>query len=274
VSQKDFAAAGSAAVVSFRAGLSPNTLSGLLRVRHTVLRNKPVRQPGQDIRTLPTFTIPEAAEALAIRRRTLFSWYDGNDPILKASGSYRSNGADGSIHLLSYRDLEEAYRVFLLRERFRFSLQFLRRSMRNARRMFRSQHPLQRADAIKEWLKDLVYDKPSRGHSPRTITSLGLKPGQEVIEEVANLFAERIETGKFIFPWRFAADDHQSRPVSMNPRIMSGRLVVIGTRIPVTTLWARKRAGAKIEEIAADYGLDDKIVGQALTHIGVRKKAA
>ena len=60
-----------------------------------MLRNKPVRQPGQDIRTLPTFTIPEAAEALAIKPRTMFSWYEGDDPILKASGAY------GSIHLLS-----------------------------------------------------------------------------------------------------------------------------------------------------------------------------
>jgi uncharacterized protein (DUF433 family) len=140
--------------------------------------------------------------------------------------------------------------------------------------MFRSQHPLQRTDAIKECLRDLVYDKPARRESPRTITSLGLKPGQQVVEEVADLFGERIESGKFIFPWRFAATDHLSRPVSMNPHIMSGRLVVIGTRIPVTPLLGRKRAGSPLEEIAADYGLERDIVEQALTHIDIRQKAA
>jgi uncharacterized protein (DUF433 family) len=233
-----------------------------------VLRQKPVRQPGQDIRTLPTYTIPEAAVFLAIPRRTLASWYEGGEPILKASGQY------GHCHLLSYRDIEEAYRIYLLRERFDFSFQFLRRSMRNARKMFRSQHPLQRADAVKECLQDLVYDKPARGSYPRTVTSLGKRPGQNVIEEVANMFAERIESGKFVFPWRYAATDHQSRPVSMNPRIMSGRLVVTGTRIPVSTIWARKRAGTKIDQIAADYGLDRLIVQQALTHIDIRQKAA
>lgn len=233
-----------------------------------MLRHKPVRRAGQDIRTLPTYTIPEAAVFLAIPRRTLASWYEGEDPILKASGKY------GLAHLLSYRDIEESYRVYLLRERFKFSFQFLRCSMHNARRMFRSRHPLQRADAVKECLHDLVYDKPARGKRPRTVTSLGRKPGQEIIEEVANLFAERIESGRFIFPWRFAATDHLSRPVSMNPRIMSGRLVVIGTRIPVSVLWGRKRAGAKVDEIAADYGLDRGIVQQALTHIGIRQKAA
>jgi uncharacterized protein (DUF433 family) len=146
--------------------------------------------------------------------------------------------------------------------------------MRNARKMFRSQHPLQRADAIKECLRDLVYDKPARGVNPRTVTSLGKKPGQQLVEEVANMFSERIETGRFIFPWRYAATDHQSRPVSMNPHIMSGRLVVTGTRIPVTVLWGRRRAGANSTEIAKDYGLDREVVDKALTHFGIRQKAA
>jgi uncharacterized protein (DUF433 family) len=233
-----------------------------------MLSCKPIRLKGQDIRALPTYTIPEAAAFLAIKERTLFSWYEGTEPILKASGNC------GPVHLLSYRDLEEVYRVHLLRERFQFSLQFLRRSMRNARKMFRSQHPLQRADAIKECLKDLVYDKPARGRNPRIITSLGQKPGQQVVTEVADLFAERIVAGKFIFPWRFAASDHRSRPVSMNPHIMSGRLVVAGTRIPVAVLWGRKRAGESTAEIAKDYGLGRDIVEQALTHFGIRQKAA
>jgi uncharacterized protein (DUF433 family) len=240
----------------------------LWECNENVLKHKPVRRPRQDVRTLPTYTIPEAAVFLAIARRTLASWYEGDEPILKASGQY------GLTHLLSYLDIEEAYRVYLLRERFKFSFQMIRRSMANARRMFRSQHPLHRADAVKECLEDLVYDKPARAGKPRTVTSLGLRPGQTIIEEVANLFAERIEKGNFIFPWRYAATDHQSRPVSMNPHIMSGRLVVIGTRIPVTVLWGRKRAGVAVDEIAKDYGLDSGIVQQALTHIGIRQKAA
>jgi uncharacterized protein (DUF433 family) len=234
-----------------------------------VLNQKPSREPGQDLRTLPTYTIPEAATFLALNQRTLFSWYEGDDPILKASGIC------GSIHLLSYRDIEEAYRVHLLREKHQFSLQFLRSSMRNARAMFNSQHPLQRADAVKECLKDLVYDKPARGANPRTVTSIGHAPGQQFVREVVDLFGERIVDGKFIFPWRFAATDHKSRPVSMNPNIMSGRLVVAGTRIPVTTLLGRKRSGLTTVEIAKDYGLERDAVEKALTHIGtIRKKAA
>jgi uncharacterized protein (DUF433 family) len=217
---------------------------------------------------VPTYTIPEAAEFLAIRQRTLFSWYEGDEPILKASATY------GIIHLLSYRDMEEAYRVYLLRERFQFSLQSIKKSMRNARNMFKSQHPLQRADAIKECLKDLVYDKPAHGKSSRTITSLLQKPGQQSFKEVVDLFAERIEKGEFIFPWRFASTDQNSRPVSMNPNIMSGRLVVFGTRVPVNTILGNKRSGKTVEQIANDYSLDPEVVEKALIHIGVGQKAA
>lgn len=237
-------------------------------VLQSMLKNKPIRKPGQDIRALPTYTIPEAASFLAINTRTLQSWYEERNPILAASGQY------GDIHLLSYADLEEAYRVYLLREKYHYSLQFLRKSMWNARRMFNSQHPLQRADAIKACLRDLVYDKPARGSRPRTITSLGRMPGQQFVDEVVDLFAERIDAGSFIYPWRFAASDDQSRPVSINPHIMSGRLVIEGTRIPVSTLVGRKQAGEKTSDIAEDYGLKREIVEKALAHIGICKKAA
>jgi uncharacterized protein (DUF433 family) len=233
-----------------------------------MLKNKPNRKPGQDLRTVATFTIPEAAGMLAIPPRTMFSWYEGDNPILHPSERV------GQTHLLSYRDLEEAYRVYLLRERFSFSLQFLRKSMTNARRMFGSQHPLSRADAVKECLNDLVYDKPARSGQPRTVTSLGQNPGQQLVQEVVDLFGARIIAGEFIFPWRYAATDSESRPVSMNPKIMSGRLVVAGTRIPVVVLSEEKRSGSTTAEIARDFGLDQELVEKALIHVGLRKKAA
>jgi uncharacterized protein (DUF433 family) len=233
-----------------------------------MIKEKPIRAKGQDIRTLPTYTIPEAAVFLAVNQRTLFSWYKGDEPILKASGNV------GLVHLLSYQDLEEAYRVFLLREKYHYSLQFLRRSMHNARCMFKSQHPLQRADAIQKCLSDLVYDQPARGERPRTVTSLGKKPGQQFVAEVVDMFAERIDEGEFIFPWRFAAEDHQSRPVSINPNIMSGRLVVFGTRIPVKTIVGLKRKGMSASDIANDFSLDVDTVEKAIIHFGLRQKAA
>ena len=146
--------------------------------------------------------------------------------------------------------------------------------MRNARRLFPSPPPLPRADAVKECLNDLVYDPPARGKSPRTVTSLAENPGQQSFSEVVDMFAERIEPGEFIYPWRFASPAHISRPVSMNPYIVSGRLVVFGTRIPANFLLGGKQAGETVEDIAKDFSLDLDIVQKALVHLGVRQKAA
>jgi uncharacterized protein (DUF433 family) len=53
----------------------------------------------------------------------------------------------------------------------------------------------------------------------------------------------------------------------MNPDVMSGRLVLTGTRIPVNILWGRSRAGEDIKKIADDYRIDERQVRQALSHI-------
>lgn len=60
----------------------------------------------------------------------------------------------------------------------------------------------------------------------------------------------------------------------MNPEIMSGRLVVIGTRIPVGVILESKRSGESNVEIARDYGLNPDTIEKALIHIGLRQKAA
>ena len=131
-----------------------------------MLTNKPIRKLGQDIRTVPTYTLPEAAGMLAIPRRTLSSWYEGSEALLKSSGRF------GSAHLLSYEDVEEAYRVYLLRERFGYSLQSLKSGLSYARMISRSLHPLRRPELIRQFQGGLILDRPARGKNPRAIVSL------------------------------------------------------------------------------------------------------
>ena len=101
-----------------------------------MFHKKPTRQPKQPLAELPTYTIPEAAAFLAMTTRRLQDWYTGEHPILRASGSI------GSIPLLSFRDLEEAYKVYLLRSKHTKSLQYLRRAFSDARDKAGSEHPL------------------------------------------------------------------------------------------------------------------------------------
>lgn len=243
-----------------------------------VYRNKPIREPGQEISTLPTYTIPEAAAFLAISQRTLFDWYDGPTPVLKASGQYKQG-----FSLLSFRDLEEAYKVHLLRSRDRLSLQYLRKAMTEARETYGTEHPLiDRAHDLAVFFdkkqNKLVMSFPGRGRRPRRSVALASPETAAYIPEVVKTWGKRIVTDRRgqtqIYPWRFFKNDQSSRPVSLDPEVMSGRLVVTGTRIPVSILRKRQLSGEAPERIAQDYRIDADLVKKALMHIDVRQKAA
>ena len=58
-----------------------------------------------------------------------------------------------------------------------------------------------------------------------------------------------------------------SRPVSIDPEVLSGRLVVTGTRIPVNVLLGMKITHRTSQHIAENYGLDIEAVEKALQHV-------
>ena len=230
------------------------------RIQFAVWQNKPIRQSKQPLISLPTYTIPEAATFLAMKWSTLYSWYGGASPILRPSGNV------GRVILLSFRDLEEAYKVYLLRSKHSKSLQYLRRAMSEARDLTGSDHPLLTHEI--DVMQSLALIFPGRGKRQRRAVPLGDSSLAEYMPEVVKAWGVRIsKTNKEISPWRYAAEDDTSTPVSLNPEVMSGRLVLTGTRIPVNMMWGRVKAGEKIEEIAEDYRMDTLRVRQALAHI-------
>lgn len=228
-------------------------------------RNKPTRQPGQELDTLPTYTIPEAAEYLAIDPWKLLDWYSKRDAVLKPSGWY---GEAQAFALLSFRDLVEAYKVYLLRTKFGYSMQYIRRALVEARLESKSDHPLIAEKLIA--FDCLALYKRAKGRRKRHVIALGSERPL-YIPEVVDTWGKRIVADskgrtKQIFPWRFAETDDESRPVSIQPDVMSGRLVVTGTRIPVNVLAKRKKDGETVKDIAKDYGLDPRLVEKALLH--------
>lgn len=223
-------------------------------------KDKPSRQKNQPLATLPTYTIPEAAISLAMNPKTLFEWYAGENPVLKPSAFVRN------IALLSFRDLEEAYKIYLLRSKHGKSLQYLRKAMHDARKQTGSEHPL--LDHEIDVMDRLALIVPGRGIRKRRAIALGDDSVPDYIPEVVKAWGARISKDRDeILPWRFAADDDKSTPVSMNPEVMSGRLVLTGTRIPLSMIWGRERAGELIEDVARDYRIDPTQVRQALAHI-------
>jgi uncharacterized protein (DUF433 family) len=230
------------------------------RTQFKVFYKKPIREPKQLLVNLPTYTIPEAATFLAMSPARLYDWYAGGLPILKASGHV------GNVHLLSFRDLEEAYKVFLLRSKHSKSLQYLRKAMSDARDKTASEHPLLTHEI--DVMDRLALIIRGRGKRKRRAITLGDPYVSDYFPEVVKAWGVRIsKTRDEIFPWRYASDDDASMPVSLNPEVMSGRLVLRGTRIPVNILWGRLKIGEKVEDIADDYRINVTQVRQALTHI-------
>ena len=245
-----------------------SVLDGIQGDEIAMLSNKPYRKPRQDSRDLPTYTIPEAAAMLAINRWTMAEWYAGPKPLLKASGTYLNNG---NIKLLSFRDLEEVYKVHLLRTIHGKSMQYLQAALVDARKTTRSEHPLLYFETIV--FDHLALDVPPSGKQPRKMIPLG-SPAQIslYIPQVVETWGARIVQdgegkGEQIYPWKDAGTDKVSRPVSINANVLSGRLVITGTRIPVEVIRAYHDAGRSIEDIANLYQLDADIVRKALHHL-------
>jgi uncharacterized protein (DUF433 family) len=138
--------------------------------------------------------------------------------------------------------------------------------MSDARDKTGSKHPLLTHEI--DVMDRLALIVPGRGKRKRRAITLGDPSVPDYFPEVVKAWGIRISKARAeIFPWRYASQDDTSMPVSLNPEIMSGRLVLRGTRIPVNILWGRVKLGEKVENIAEDYRLETTQVQQALTHI-------
>ena len=250
-----------------------SNLDDIWECENQMFHHKPTRKPRQDVRNLPTYTIPEAAGILAINRWTLSDWYEGQFPLLKASGTYQDNG---NMKLLSFRDLEEAYKVHLLRTKFGKSMQYLQSALVDLREETGSEHPL--LDNKLLVFKYLALDKPAHGKKPRRMIPLGTPVQMTLyIPDVIETWGKRIvedSAGKAeqIFPWRDAETDDISRPVSINADVLSGRLVVTGTRVPVAVLAGYYSSGRTVEQIAELYRLNVDTVRKALQHLELERQ--
>jgi uncharacterized protein (DUF433 family) len=230
-----------------------------------VLRRKPVRLPGQDLRDVPTYTIPEAAGFLAIPRRTMSYWFQA-EKFLRPTARYDH----GQISLLSFKDISEAYVLEILRSVYGIGPRKLRDILINVRKETKLKRPLIEADLGVLFGKVIIV-KPPRGKAPRRDIDLSSHrnlalPG---LIDIAGTRLLRDENNApyRLYPWRLMSQADNSCPITVDPDIMSGRAVVTGSRIPITLLAGMHRLGQSAEEIATNYKLETEIVRKVLRHI-------
>lgn len=220
------------------------------------------RARGQDLRDYPTYTIPEAAIFLGMSRRTLQSWV-ADDPIWKVSGSRFV------VPLLSFRDVAQAYYIHIVRKHFGLTMSQTREVLRLVSKESRAQYPLLGNNVVL-FFKHIFLIKPARGKQPRRNVDL-TQNRQLGISEVIDLFATRIQRdakgdSTRLFPWRHWTPGQTARPVEIDPEVMSGRLVVTGTRIPVQVVWNRWLANESLSRLANDYDIEESRLDLAISH--------
>ena len=253
--------------------LNLKTFRKIFGYNDLVIRRKPVLRPGDDLRDLPTYTLAEAALFLAVPQRTMHYWFCGPNHILSPAGKV------GEIALLSFRDIAEAYVLELLRNFYNFHPNQLRDVVNNFKIETKVKRPLLESD-LYVVLGNIVLKKPARGRQPSL--NVDLAHGRNLVfDDFVKTIGKRILTDRKrsplrIFPWRLASQRDESQPVSMDPHVLSGRLVVTGTRVPVRILLGMKLRGKTIQEISHSYHLNVDAVEKALLHIErpIHQKAA
>jgi uncharacterized protein (DUF433 family) len=186
------------------------------------------------------------------------------------------SGSEHPTRLLSFNDLAQSYFIDFIRKNVGISAGKAREILKNAKLETNSPYPLLDRN-VKVFFKHILMDIPARRRRPRQLVDLS-QHRQLAMEEVVDLFATRIRRNKSgeivqLFPWKHWKRDDDRTPVTIDPNVMSGRLVITGTRIPVHVVAMRKRSGEEVRDLARDYGIPQVIIKQALRHIGLRKAA-
>ena len=225
------------------------------------------RAPHEGIRDYPTYNLPDAALILAMPLRTLQSWvYD--KPIFKVAES-----EDEGQRLLSFRDLAQLYFLKFVRRHAGLSDTQARMLLQYAQDVTSSKYPLL-SEHIRVSSRHVLWEHVSQKTGEKKILELLRPRGQYVLVEVVNMFSTRVDRDgrgqmQRLYPWRLWRKGDERRPVSIDPYVMSGKLVLTGTRIPAVAVAARLKQGEPVREIAQDYGVSQRLVKESLRHLNL-----
>jgi uncharacterized protein (DUF433 family) len=210
---------------------------------------------------LGRYSIPEASAFIGVPSRTMRSWFLGQRRIF--TPSFRK----GDSVLLSFYDVTEAYVIEMLRSHWDFNPRRLRKSLARLRKNSRFDRPLLRQElSVIPEFQNLVASIPEKGVRVHVDVA---HDGNLVLPEFVKSMGMRItrdSKGKpvRIYPWKESGSE--DAPVSMDTEVMSGELVVAGTRIPAKRIVAKSASGKSADEIADSYRLDRDLIRKVLLH--------
>jgi uncharacterized protein (DUF433 family) len=219
-----------------------------------------------DLRNQPAYTLAEAARYLKVASATLRSWVVGR-PYPKGDGVAHFQPlirpASHPPAILSFWNLIEAHVLRSLRTDHGVSIKALREAVAYAEKTLEVESLLRskelRTDAGRVFLDrygELIELSAS---------------GQLAMRRIFDEHLKRVEWDEWQFPVRlypFVSSEMQSseRPIAIDAKIAFGRPVVLRMGITTATIAERIDAGEKVAELAADYGLSEAEIEQAVLY--------
>jgi len=226
-------------------------------------------QPTEDRRLSPAYSVTEGARYLRMPEGTLRSWVVGRlYPVAGQSKRSRPlfNLDDPQKQYLSFINLVEAHVLAAIRRRHGVKLPKVRTALDYVKRQFHIERPLidqtfqtDGLDLFVERYGDLINAS---------------REGQRAMKEIISVYLKRIERDAKGLPiklYPFTRDTESDsapksapRVVVMNPAISFGRPVIVGTGIPVSSIYERYRAGDSVADLAKDFRLDTSAIEEAI----------
>jgi uncharacterized protein (DUF433 family) len=224
---------------------------------HQRLMRKPQINPDE----IPNYTIEESARYLHVDYEKIYYWVIGGEGLAPLSTVFTRRPV-----LLSFKNLVECFVLESLRYIHGMSLQEIRKSVQKLRLLRPSKYPLADYELRTEHGKLIYLDE----HDQLTCLTRG---NQLVFREILMPFLKRVERNERgiaqrLFP--FTRREHLKSPtdapraVMIDPRVAFGMPVLVNSRISTAFLLSRKKGGASVKQLAADYGRPETEIEEAL----------
>jgi uncharacterized protein (DUF433 family) len=218
-----------------------------------------------DLRSQPTYSLAEAARYLKVAGATLRSWVVGRPyPRADGAGHFRPLIHPPSHHppVLSFWNLIEAHVLRSLRTDHAVSIKALREAVSYAEKSLHVERLL---------LSKELRTEAGRVFLERYGELIDLSAsGQLAMRRLFDEHLKRVEWDEWQFPVRLypfvSGQILPDKPIAIDPNVAFGRPIVLRAGVTTAAIADRIDAGEDVSELAADYGLSEAEIEQAVLY--------
>ena len=169
---------------------------------------------------------------------------------------------EGSEDLISFNNLAELHILSVTTKEHKVPLKRIRAAVDCVREIYPSDHPLL-SRAFYTDGRDLFIKTIEHTINVTRQGQLGMRP-------ILDLYLERIVRDDKFLPIKIypvTKGQNKDKIVSIIPTVSSGRPVIDGYGIPVSSLWSRYSGGDKPDLLAEDYDIPVTLIQGALRYV-------